>query len=284
MYSKGLFLIGMGPGGVSNMTEGAINAAKSADHRRYEAYTALWSEEDLSELENIVGPIEKVMRPEVEKPDKLLEMASTSSVALLVVGDPLQATTHVDLQLQAAEAGVSCSVIHGISITSIVSGAIGLSNYKFGRQTTLTYSYEGGWVATSPLEVIGLNHAQGLHTLAFLDLDPTGAGTGDQRPMQPKDAVESLLSMAEKLLLYSEEMPTDTVFDRMKVESVIKICNEISSLMVVLCSDMGTKKQAIRYLSVSELNSAAEGGLHCLVIPAELSEVELAALQRWTKE
>ena len=284
MDSNGLFLIGMGPGGVSNMTEGAISAAKAADHRRYEAYTALWSEEDLSELEDRIGPIEKIMRPEVEKPAQLLELASTSSVALLVVGDPLQATTHVDLQLQAAEAGVSCSVIHGISITSIVSGAVGLSNYKFGRQTTLTYSYEGGWIATSPLEVIGLNHAQGLHTLVFLDLDPTGAGTGDQRPMQPKDAVESLLSMAEKLLLYSEEMPTNTVYDRMKFDSVVKICNEISSLMVILCSDMGTKKQAIRYLSVSELSGATEGGLHCLVIPSELSEVEVTALQRWTKK
>ena len=274
----------MGPGGVSNMTEGAIATAKAADHRRYEAYTALWSEEDLSELEEMVGPIEKIMRPEVESPTELFELASTSSVALLVVGDPLQATTHIDLQLQAAERGISCSVIHGISITSIVTGAIGLSNYKFGRQTTLTYPYDGGWIATSPLEVIGMNRAQGLHTLAFLDLDPTGAGTGNQRPMQPKDALASLLAMSEKLLPYSHEMPTDTVFDRMKVDSVVKICNEISSIMIVLCSDMGTSNQAIRYLSVSDLEEAAEGGLHCLVIPAELSDVEVTALQRWTKE
>ena len=51
------------------MTEGAITTAKAADHRRYEAYTALWSEEDLSELEGKIGPIEKIMRPEVEKPE-----------------------------------------------------------------------------------------------------------------------------------------------------------------------------------------------------------------------
>ena len=284
MNSGGLFLIGMGPGGISNMTEGAITMAKTADHRFYEAYTALWSKEDIFELEERIGSIENIMRPEVEKPDKLLELASHSSVALMVVGDPLQATTHVDLQLQAAEAGVSCSVIHGISITGIVSGAIGLSNYKFGRQTTLTYSYEGRWIATSPLEVIGLNHAQGLHTLAFLDLDPTGAGVGNQRPMQPKDAHESLLLMAEKLLLNSEEMSTDTALDKIKLDSVIKICNKISSLMVVLCSDMGTSKQKIRYLSISELPLATEGGLHCLVIPGELNEVEITALQRWTKE
>ena len=90
--------------------------------------------------------------------------------------------------------------------------------------------------------------------------------------------------MSEKLLPYSHEMPTDTVFDRMKVDSVVKICSEISSIMIVLCSDMGTSNQAIRYLSVSDLEGAAEGGLHCLVIPAELSDVEVTALQRWTKE
>ena len=109
MDSNGLFLIGIGPGGVSNMTEGAISAARDADHRRYEAYTALWSQDDLSELEDRIGPIEKIMRPEVERPDGLLELATTSSVALLVVGDPLQATTHVDLQLQASWNSLYCN-------------------------------------------------------------------------------------------------------------------------------------------------------------------------------
>ena len=158
------------------MTIAAVNAAKNADYRRYEAYTALWSDEDLAELESEIGEIQKVMRPEVEDPVELLQLAKNETVALLVVGDPLQATTHVDLQLQASEAGIECTVIHGISITGLVTGSIGLSNYRFGRQTTLTYPY-GGWIATS-LEVIALNRIQGLHTLALLDLDPTGEGTG----------------------------------------------------------------------------------------------------------
>ena len=144
----GLLLIGMGLGTVAGMTMEAIEAAKKATHRRYEAYTALWPESELSALEQRIGPIQKVMRPEVEQPDELLQLAKTSLVALLVVGDPLQATTHVDLQLQAIEHGIECEVFHGVSITTVVTGAIGLSNYKFGRQTTLTYPY-GGWIATS---------------------------------------------------------------------------------------------------------------------------------------
>jgi len=281
--AAGLVLIGMGPGGIGGMTRAAIQAATDADHRRYEAYTALWSADDLKILEDEIGEIQRVMRPEVEDPVEILELAKKEVVALLVVGDPLQATTHVDLQLQAVEAGVDCSVIHGVSITGLVTGAIGLSNYRFGRQTTLTYPY-GGWVATSPLEVIALNRKQGLHTLALLDLDPTGEGTGGQLPMQPEDASDAIIRMAAKLSESLEHLPRDSINDDLKFEASSEICQDISSLMVVLCSDMGTASQSISYISVKELAAAKLGRLHCLVIPAEPSDVELKALSRWSKK
>ena len=281
--AAGLILIGMGPGGVSGMTVAALNAAKSADYRRYEAYTALWSDEDLAELESEIGEIQKVMRPEVEDPVELLKLAKNKTVALLVVGDPLQATTHVDLQLQASEAGVECTIIHGISITGLVTGSIGLSNYRFGRQTTLTYPY-GGWIATSPLEVIALNRIQGLHTLALLDLDPTGEGTGGQIPMQPTDAANSMFLMAEKMSDIIDEMPDGTNLEKLKIDACKAICENISNLMVVLCSDMGTSDQNITHLPLSELSAAETGRLHCLVIPAEPGDVELSALNRWGKK
>ena len=281
--AAGLILIGMGPGGVSGMTVAAVDAAKNADYRRYEAYTALWSDEDLAELESEIGDIQRVMRPEVEDPVELLQLAKNETVALLVVGDPLQATTHVDLQLQAREAGVECTVIHGISITGLVTGSIGLSNYRFGRQTTLTYPY-GGWIATSPLEVIALNRIQGLHTLALLDLDPTGEGTGGQIPMQPTDAANSMFLMAEKLSDFVDGMPDDTNLEKLKTDACKAICENISNLMVVLCTDMGTSDQNITYLPLSELSGAETGRLHCLVIPAEPGDVELSALNRWGKK
>jgi len=281
--AAGLVLIGIGPGGIAGMTRAAIEAAKNSDHRRYEAYTALWSDDHLAELESEIGHIQKVMRPEVEDPVELLELASNSKVAILVVGDPLQATTHVDLQLRAEEAGIDCSVIHGISITGLVTGAIGLSNYRFGRQTTLTYPY-GGWIATSPLEVIAMNRIQGLHTLALLDLDPTGEGTGGQVPMQPEDAANAMLSMADKLKNSIEEMPSESTLDKLKIEACRKVCEEIDTLMVVLCSDMGTFEQKIAYLPLRKLSAAEGGRLHCLVIPANLGDVEELALRRWGKE
>ena len=248
----GLVLVGIGPGAVEAMTTEAIEIAKTADFRRYEAYTALWPEDELANLVATIGPIEKVMRPEVENPEEILGLAKDNLVALLVVGDPLQATTHVDLQMQAAEQGIDCKIVHGISITNLVTGAIGLSNYKFGRQTTITYPYNG-WIATSPLEVIAVNRAQGLHTLALLDLDPTGAGTGKQKPMEPRDAVVSLIAMVEKLVGVKDNLPNESVLEQLKVAAAESICTEIYAIPVVLCSDMGTPQQSIVTTDVAGL-------------------------------
>ena len=278
---SGLLLIGMGPGQIGSMTIEARNAAKSADFRRYEAYTALWPADELTKLEEDIGDIEMVMRPEVESPTELLDLAKNHLVALLIVGDPLQATTHVDIQLQALEAGINCIVFHGISITTLVTGAVGLSNYRFGRQTTITYPY-GGWVATSPLEVIAVNLFQNQHTLALLDLDPTGAGTGKQVPMQPKDAYDSLGLMKEKLSSTISDMSEESTFDSMKKLAFKEfVANGLDSIKVVLCADMGTKEEKITYTTVGDLKNTDGGRLNSLIFPAITSEVEEKALLRW---
>ena len=89
-----LILIGMGLGGIKGMTTEAIEVAKGADYRFYEGYTALWSDDELDKLQNEIGELTTVMRPDIENPGKILTLAKDSSVAVLVVGDPLQATTH----------------------------------------------------------------------------------------------------------------------------------------------------------------------------------------------
>ena len=279
--ATGLLLVGMGMGRLEGMTHEALQAASAAEHRRYEAYTALWPEEELERLEARIGAIQRVMRPEVEEPDELLALASTSLVALLVVGDPLQATTHVDLQLRAAEAGVECRVFHGLSITTLVTGAVGLSNYKFGRQTTLTYPY-GGWIATSPLEVVAVNWAQNLHTLALLDLDPTGQGTGEQQPMTPADAANAMRLMWTKL---SDAEPREDAADtaqRSKHAMIEEFLDRaIDDVRVVLCSDMGTPDQALVTTTMGKLGHEKGGRLNCLVFPAGTGEIEEKALARW---
>lgn len=277
----GLVLIGMGPGKFSSMTIEAKQAALACDSLHYEAYTALWPQGQLDLLESECGEITKVMRPEIESPELLFELAKKTLVGLLVVGDPLQATTHVDLQLQAAEAGIECIVFHGISITTIVTGALGLSNYKFGRQTTLTYPYSD-WIATSPLEVIAMNMGLGQHTLALLDLDPTGAGTGQQKPMMPSDAVESMVSMIDKLKINFDGFLDESPCDVFKIESLKTVLEmPLNQFRVILCSDMGTPSQNIISTNLEALSQINGGSMNCLVFLGNTSEVEDKALLRW---
>ena len=107
----------------------------------------------MDKLESVIGPWNLRMRSSEEQPEELLDLAQENRVALLVVGDPLQATTHVDLQLRCLQRDIPCHVEHGISITTIVTGAVGLQSYRFGRQCTFAYPY-GDYLPTSPLEVI----------------------------------------------------------------------------------------------------------------------------------
>ena len=256
MDENGLWLIGLGPGDLQQMTVAALDAARSADYRFLEGYTALLPPDEVVNLEGLIGHWELRMRSAVEDPQDLLALALTSKVALLVVGDPLQATTHVDLQIRCEEMGLPCHVEHGVSITTIVTGAAGLQSYRFGRQCTFAYPY-GDYLPTSPLEIILANRERDLHTLALLDLDPTGMGEGEQSPMTPKIAVDVLRKMAEQLEV------------------------DVEDWALVLCSDMGTDDSRISVGTLDEISGVKEGRIHCLLVPASLHDVEAAALARW---
>ena len=256
MGENGLWLIGLGPGDLQQMTVAALDAARNADYRFLEGYTALLPPDEVVNLEGLIGHWELRMRSAVEEPHDLLALAQTSKVALLVVGDPLQATTHVDLQIRCEEMGLPCHVEHGVSITTIVTGAVGLQSYRFGRQCTFAYPY-GDYLPTSPLEVILANRERDLHTLALLDLDPTGMGEDEQRPMTPEIAVDVLRMMANRLDV------------------------DVEDWTLVLCSDMGTDDARISVGTLDEISGVKGGRIHCLLVPASLHDVEATALERW---
>ena len=118
---------------------------------------------------NIGKKIEVSSRDETENGDKIIDSALKENVVFLTCGDPMTATTHVDLRLRAVEKGIKTRIIHGGSIVTAVPGLLGLQNYKFGRTTTLAYP-EKNYFPTSPYDVIKDNKKMGLHTLILLDI------------------------------------------------------------------------------------------------------------------
>ena len=266
----GLWLIGIGPGDLGHMTERARSVARGCKKRYLEGYTAVLPTEQEALLESVVGPWERMMRPSVESPEALLDESRNDSVALLVVGDPMQATTHIDLEARCMEEGIGFEVIPGMSATSLAVSLSGLQSYKFGRQVTLPYPY-GDYLATSPLEMILRNIEVGLHTLVLLDLDPTGMGLDLPTPMSPSQAISTLGEMEEKWL---EER------DGLDSTGVKKNALAVNEWEGVLLSDVGTKGQRVFSGSLKEISKVQGGRVHSLIIPSEMSDNEREAFSR----
>ena len=198
------------------------------------------------------------MRDEVESPKSMLDEARSSAVALLIVGDPMQATTHIDLEERCAEEGIGFHVIPGLTATALAVSLSGLQSYRFGRQVTIPFS-DGDYLPTSPFEMICRNKEAGMHTLALLDLDPTGMGLEQPRPMTPKEAVDHLVRMNEK------------------VEDFDELVEEWSGLLL---SDLGTEEERVISGRLGDLSQMKGGHIHALIIAAEFSGLEAEAFER----
>ena len=256
--ASGLWLIGIGPGDLDHITERAKRVAKGCSKRYLEGYTAILPPIEEKRLEAVVGPWERLMRDRVESPENMLEEARVSSVALLVVGDPMQATTHIDLEERCAEEGIGFHVIPGLTATALAVSLSGLQSYRFGRQVTIPFS-DGEYLPTSPFEMICKNKEAGMHTLALLDLDPTGMGLEQPRPMTPREAVDHLVRMNER----SEE------FNQL-----------VEDWQGLLLSDLGTEEERVVSGKMREISHIEGGHIHALIIAAEFSGMEEEAFER----
>lgn len=171
-----------------------VDAAQSADVVYLEAYTSVLMGATPERLEKMLGrPVVRLRREDVES-DRLVREAKTKTIALLMAGDPLTATTHQTLRLECAKQGVPCDVVHAASIRTAVSGLLGLQEYKFGRTATLVFP-EPRYAPESPLDTIVENQRRGLHTLLLLDI------RGDETPpryMTANDGLRFLLNVGRR--------------------------------------------------------------------------------------
>ena len=256
--APGLWLIGLGPGDLDHITERARRVARGCSKRYLEGYTAVLPPAEEEKLESVVGPWERLMRDGVESPENMLEEAGESAVALLVVGDPMQATTHIDLEERCAEQGIGFQVIPGLTATALAVSLSGLQSYRFGRQVTIPVS-DGDYLPTSPFEMICRNKEAGMHTLALLDLDPTGMGLESPRPMTPREAVDHLVRMNKRSEGFDESV------------------EEWDGLLL---SDLGTEEESVVSGSMKSISKIERGHVHALIIAAEFSGMEAEAFER----
>eukprot|EP01017_Pseudomicrothorax_dubius_P003899 TRINITY_DN10669_c0_g2_i2.p1 TRINITY_DN10669_c0_g2~~TRINITY_DN10669_c0_g2_i2.p1 ORF type:complete len:276 (+),score=44.91 TRINITY_DN10669_c0_g2_i2:131-958(+) len=168
-----LFIIGLGLGDEKDITLRGLEAIKSCERLYLEMYTSILGVRR-ERLEELYGkPVLEADRETVEEGfdailDELAETKDTRAFALLVIGDPLCATTHSDLFLRAIKKGIRVEIIHNASIINAV-GITGLQVYRFGEVVTIPFFTEK-WRPYSFLDKIAANRKANLHTLVLLDI------------------------------------------------------------------------------------------------------------------
>ncbi len=231
-----LYLIGLGIGDEKDISLRGIEACKKAEKVFLELYTCPLKI-DISYLENIIEKKITVLdRKGVEESGKIIKSAIEKNTVLLVGGDPLSATTHGEIILEARKRGVKVEIVHSSSVFTAVAET-GLSLYKFGKVVSLPRPQDN-YFPTSPYENISDNLSNGMHSLVLLDIG--------------MDAGEGM-----SLLLDLEKKVKGGIFS--------------SETKIAVCAHLG-KGSLIRYRMIKDLQKADFGEHpHCIIVHAKLN-------------
>jgi len=190
-----LLFIGSGLFDERDVSLRGLEEMRDAEAVFVERYTSLMAGLSVGKLEKLIGKkVSVISRQHLEEENGqiVLQEARQGKAVLLVPGDPLIATTHVDLRIRAEKAGIPTRIIHAASIISAAIGLSGLQNYKFGRSVTVPFPEEG-FISETPYQVIKENKEMGLHTLCFLDIK-----VEEDRYMTVEDGLQTLLTVEKR--------------------------------------------------------------------------------------
>jgi diphthine synthase len=167
-----IVFVGLGLYDEAGISLHGLEEVKTANAAFIELYTSLMPNFSMTNFEKISGKrLRLISRKELEEENSkiILDTARKGKVVLLVPGDPLIATTHVALRIQAEKLGIKTRIVHGASILSAIIGLSGLHNYKFGKSVTIPFVDKA--FSGTPYDVIAQNKKLGLHTLCLLDIN-----------------------------------------------------------------------------------------------------------------
>jgi diphthine synthase len=241
-----LYLIGLGLNDEKDLSLNAIESMKKCQKIYAEMYTNVWHG-DVKKLEKLIGKKIILLERENVENNVIAEEARNKKITLLIPGDPLSATTHMELIMEARRKKIGISIIHSSSIYTAIAET-GLHLYKFGRSTTLVMPREN-FNPHSPYDVIKENKKRGLHTLVLLDVN-----RAENIYMKIKDAIENIIKFG-----FSEN-------DK-----------------IIACCRLGSQKAVIRYGSLKELVKMKDLDKipATIIVPGDLNFKEEEALQLW---
>ncbi len=189
-----LIILGLGTS-IDYLSLEALDHLSRADIVFLETYTSIAPGISYDRMKKIVlGELRYISRRELEEEagKTILREAEHKYVVLAVAGDPMIATTHVNLIVEAARRKIDYKIVPGLSGIQASISLSGLQVYKFGRTVTLTYP-EQHYKPLSTIEAIRENMKRGLHTLVLLDIR-----FDEGRAMSIREASKILLKLEKE--------------------------------------------------------------------------------------
>ena len=192
----------VGAGISFDLTLDGLEAVKKADQVFAETYTNPMEKEKLDNLSKKINKeIGLLERSSVES-TFLVDLAKDKDIVLISSGDPLTATTHVTLVMEAREKNIPVKIIHNSSIYSAAPARAGLQIYRFGKTASLV-NPRPNYRPTSSLDIIRKNLENDMHSLVLLDTEP--------EPMAAKAALEMLSEFETAVVLSRVGMPDEKI-------------------------------------------------------------------------
>ena len=251
-----LYLIGLGLSDEKDITLNGQEALQQCTEVYLEGYTSILQATKKKLEKQYKKKIIVVGREFVENhSDKLLQKAKKENIALLIVGDPLAATTHYDLFLEARKQQISVKVIHNATILSAVA-LTGLQLYKFGKTASIPFPRKEVSLE-APYLILNENQSINAHTLFLLDLIPE-----ENRFLTIPQAIQVMLDIESK--------------KKNKIFTKKTLC--------LGCARLGSKNFSIKAGTAEELLAQDFGqSPYCLIVPSKkLHFLEEEAIESWT--
>ena len=230
---------------IKDLSLNALNCIRKCDKIYLENYTSIGC--SLDELKKLIKKdINLAGRELIENnQDKILNEARKKNVGILVYGDPLIATTHINYLIDSKKIGVKIKVIHNVSVFNFATET-GLMIYNFGKTTSIPFNNKK---INTPINVIKNNLKIGLHTLILLDLDPKK----------------------------NKFLTINCALDYLMKNDINKKC--------ITCVSLGKKNQDIKYGKIKDLIKLNFKDFpQCIIIPGKLHFREEEALKLYNVE
>lgn len=223
-----------------------------------ENYTFLVNNDLVNEIERATGKTVNIATRSMleEGARDFVSMGIDRDIALFVGGDPLIATTHKIIYLEALSKNVKFEIYHSSSVFTYAIGESGLDFYRFGPVCTIA-AWKDNYKPLAFYDKLYNNIRSDLHTLLLLDYDYKS-----ETSLNIRDAI-NILKKAE------ESRKFGFINDDKKI---------------ILMLDLGTEYQRIIFDNISNIysdNPVYKMG--CIIIPASLTDLEMEILERVSK-